>query len=75
MAVRTRPFREVLKEARRGRGWSQSQLAREIRVHYRTVQDWEAGTNEPRWSQLVRLCEVFGWPLPFLNVEDEATRV
>ena len=44
---------------RKGKGWTQGELAREVGVSLTSVQAWERGA-EPRPSKLARVAELFG---------------
>ena len=48
-----------IKELRKEKNFSQSQLARRIGVSQKAVDYWELGTNEPKASYIVKLAELF----------------
>ena len=52
-------FKENLKELRKERGLTQSELAKLIGVDQRTVSAWEKGVCEPSFCMLYKLCEIF----------------
>lgn len=49
-----------LRRAREGRGWTQAQVAEQIRAAPFTVYRWEAGLSFPSFYYLQRLCQLFG---------------
>lgn len=53
-------FNTGLRAARKAEGMSQSGLARLVGVSVDTVRRWEAGSREPRASEIQALAEVFG---------------
>jgi DNA-binding XRE family transcriptional regulator len=59
----TQTFSELFRESRLGKGWTQEAAAREIGVTLKTVQNWESGKHEPRWTELLKVSSAFGWEL------------
>lgn len=55
-----------IKELRKEKNFSQSQLARRIGVSQKAVDYWELGTNEPKASYIVKLAELFEVSADFL---------
>ena len=55
-----------IKELRKEKNFSQSQLARRIAVSQKAVDYWELGTNEPKASYIVKLAELFEVSADFL---------
>ena len=53
-------FSAGLKSVRRMEGMTQAGLARLVGVSVDTVRRWEAGSREPRATELQALAEVFG---------------
>lgn len=53
-------FNTRLRAARKAERMSQSGLARLVGVSVDTVRRWEAGSREPRASEIQALAEVFG---------------
>lgn len=55
-----------LKKLRKEVGLSQGELAEEVGVSYRTIQNWELGTNEIKGSNARKLADHFDVPIPYL---------
>jgi len=55
-----------LKELRIEKGLSQTQLAKEIGVNYRTISQYEKGINEPDIKTIKKLCDFFGVTADYL---------
>ncbi|QQZ56843.1 helix-turn-helix transcriptional regulator [Streptomyces microflavus] len=53
-------------EARRAAGLSQEQLGDLVGVERRTIQRYEAGSRDPRYTDLLLLAHALGTPLPDL---------
>lgn len=51
-----------IKAHRRGRGWTQSDLAKTLGVESFTVSRWERGAHRPSDESLVALGDAFGVP-------------
>lgn len=70
-----------IRQARRDKGWSQSQLAQRIGAHPTSVSDWERGINAPSSRHLIAIAEATDKPLSFFaadgddDEEDDLTRV
>jgi len=50
---------EKIKELRKARGWSQSELARRLDISRTGVSSWEQGLSMPSSSALIDLAKVF----------------
>src|SRR5216110_2265522 len=50
---------DLLPKARDKRGWTQRQLAKEMRVAESTVRSWESGKHFPSAGLRKRLCHLF----------------
>lgn len=48
-----------LKELRKKRGLTQNQLAKDISVHYRTLQNWENGDSQLKPDKIQQLANYF----------------
>jgi transcriptional regulator with XRE-family HTH domain len=59
-----------IREARLAKGWTHEELARRMRVNWRTVQRWQKGSL-PRMATLAELADVLGVPQGyFIEPED-----
>ncbi len=56
---------ERLREARRGKGYNQRELADKIGVSRQSVSQWEQGAKNPDGSTIARLSEILEQPLSF----------
>lgn len=54
-----KPFGKILREKRKARGWSQTQLGNKIGSYYQTICDWERGYCLPSLISLECLADVF----------------
>lgn len=59
-------FPEKLQKLRKGRGWSQEELANRITVSRQAVSKWELGTAVPDTDNIVQLSELFGVTTDYL---------
>ena len=59
-------FPEKLQKLRKGRGWSQEELANRITVSRQAVSKWELGTTVPDTDNIVQLSELFGVTTDYL---------
>ena len=59
-------FPEKLQKLRKGRGWSQEELANRITVSRQAVSTWELGTAVPDTDNIVQLSELFGVTTDYL---------
>ncbi|MFF9197355.1 helix-turn-helix domain-containing protein [Streptomyces sp. NPDC014779] len=60
---RRRVLGRRLAELRRAAGISQDQLAAAIGMERRSIQRYEAGTRDPRFTDLVLIADAIGVPL------------
>lgn len=51
---------EKIKELRKEKGWTQSELAHKAMTHENSVFQWETGKNEPSIYHCIALADVFG---------------
>ena len=66
-------FGEKIKTLRKSKGMSQSELANQIGVTYRTIRGWEVEGRYPKQSNLYqKLANVFQCDVSYLMSEDEA---
>lgn len=59
-------FSERLKELRKKRGYTQSELADILNIKRATIAKWETGMTEPRIESLIKLADFFGVSLDWL---------
>jgi len=59
-------FSERLKTLRKGRGWSQEDLATRLDVSAGSVGNWEMGPHEPHPKTLFKIAALFEVDIPFL---------
>ena len=64
-------FVQRLVGGRNRKGLTQTELARELGVHLRSIQNWEAGLTEPRGRDLRKLSSILNLSIPFLYGLDE----
>jgi transcriptional regulator with XRE-family HTH domain len=64
-------FVQRLIAGRNRKGFTQTELARELGVHLRSIQNWEGGLTEPRGKDLRKLSSVLGMSIPFMYGMDE----
>jgi transcriptional regulator with XRE-family HTH domain len=63
-----------LAELRRGRGLTQEEVARRVRVSTRTVAAWESGASTPRQRNARALAKALGVTLDALQLTDPGNR-
>jgi transcriptional regulator with XRE-family HTH domain len=68
-------FTQRLIGGRNRKGLTQTELAKELGVHLRSIQNWEGGLTEPRGKVLRNLSEVLGMSVAFLLGMDEQAGV
>ena len=59
-------FSKGLKRARKGKNWTQSDLAEKMDVSLETVRNWEQGRNPPSGDKLLKLCDLFDCDMDYL---------
>jgi transcriptional regulator with XRE-family HTH domain len=64
-------FPKRLIEGRNRQGYTQTELAKKLGVHLRSVQNWEGGITEPRGEDLRNLSTTLGMSVAFLLGMDE----
>lgn len=60
---RRRDLGRRIAETRKAAGLSQDQLADAIGMERRSIQRYEGGTRDPRFTDLVRIADALGVPL------------
>ena len=63
-------FPEKLQKLRKGRGWSQEELANRIAVSRQAVSKWELGTAVPDTDNITQLSELFGVTTDYLITDN-----
>ncbi|AWM38732.1 helix-turn-helix domain-containing protein [Gemmata obscuriglobus] len=53
-------FAKRLRELREARNLSQTELASLANLTLRSIENWEQGRNEPKWSAIVQLATALG---------------
>ena len=56
------PIGSDIRDARRGKRWTQGDLAARLAVSVRTISRWEAGASTPRFTVRERLAELLDIP-------------
>lgn len=64
-------FGEKLKGERKGRGWSQEELAERLFVSRQSVSKWETGQNYPSIEIIIKVSDLFGVTIDELLRSDE----
>lgn len=59
-------FKENLKALRKQVNLTQPELAEKLKIHFRTVQNYEMGTREPNLDMLVEIADFFDVSLDVL---------
>ena len=52
-------FKKIIKEIIAESGLSQEKFAKSVSVSQGTVSKWISGAQEPRYSQLVQICQTY----------------
>lgn len=63
---------EKITELRKGRGWSQEQLAEQLGISRQSVSKWESGMAVPDLDRIIKISDLFGVSVDYL-VKDEVT--
>ncbi|MFC5570845.1 helix-turn-helix transcriptional regulator [Lysobacter yangpyeongensis] len=61
-----------LRELRERRGWSQGELAEQLDVSRQTVNALETGKYDPSLPLAFRIARLFGKPIEYVFLPDEA---
>ena len=64
-------FNEKLAKARRDKGYTQAQLAKEVEVSTRCIQNYELGTRYPKRDILSKICKILKVRQEYLVSEDD----
>lgn len=63
---------EKIINLRKGRGWSQEQLAEQLGISRQSVSKWESGMAVPDLDRIIKMSDLFGVSVDYL-VKDEVT--
>ena len=50
---------EKIVKLRKGRGWSQEELAEQLDISRQSVSKWEGGLSVPELDKIIRMSEIF----------------
>ena len=70
-----RSIGERIRQARKSRGMSQSDLAVRVGVSQPAIANWESGVHDPRRLTLAKLADALDAPLDWLAAGDSRRRV
>ncbi len=62
---------KTIRQLRKGRGWTQFELAVRLGVTPGSIYNWEHGKNQPTGRRLRKLAEVFGVLMDEIDIEGE----
>lgn len=62
---------EKIIRLRKGRGWSQEELAEQLEISRQSVSKWEGGVSIPELDKIVRMSEIFGVTTDYLLKEEQ----
>lgn len=62
---------EKIIRLRKGRGWSQEELAGQLEISRQSVSKWEGGVSVPELDKIVRMSEIFGVTTDYLLKEEQ----
>ncbi len=66
-------LKQGLKRARKRYGLSQKELAKNLNLHTRTIQNWEQGIATPSLDMLLQLSDYYGCSLDYLTGRIDCT--
>lgn len=55
-----------LAAARVNANMTQDEVAKAMNVSKNTIINWEKGRNSPKYSQMVKLCEIYKMPMDYI---------
>jgi transcriptional regulator with XRE-family HTH domain len=64
-------IKDSIKQLRKKRCWSQTQLAQKMEIHQKQVSVYERGRNVPSTEVLIKLVDIFDVSLDYLAFEAE----
>lgn len=62
---------EKIIRLRKGRGWSQEELAEQLEISRQSVSKWEGGVSIPELDKILRMSEIFGVTTDYLLKEEQ----
>ncbi|MCI8504885.1 MAG: helix-turn-helix transcriptional regulator [Lachnospiraceae bacterium] len=62
---------EKIIRLRKGRGWSQEELAEQLEISRQSVSKWEGGVSIPELDKIIRMSEIFGVTTDYLLKEEQ----
>ncbi len=65
---------EKIVKLRKGRGWSQEELAEQLDISRQSVSKWEGGLSVPELDKIIRMSEIFGVTTDYLLKEEDLNR-
>lgn len=68
-------FKVSLKAARINANMTQKEAAKLLNVDKSTIISWENGKTQPKYTQFVKLSEIYGIPLEYINFPVQKTRL
>ncbi|MGO9373073.1 MAG: helix-turn-helix domain-containing protein [Syntrophobacteraceae bacterium] len=63
-------FGERMKRLRQERGWSQGQLAQQLKVHQKQISGYERGVHLPSTDLLIRIAALYNVSLDYLAFDN-----
>lgn len=57
-------LKDWVREARKAKGWTQEKLGEELGLTKANISGWENARHEPSFSQMLRVSELTGHPIP-----------
>lgn len=67
------PIRISLAAARVNAGYTQSEVAKLMKVSNKTICNWESGKLDPSYASLVMLCNIYKVPIDCINLPIKST--
>lgn len=64
-----------LAAARVNANMTQDEVAKAMNVSKNTIINWEKGRNSPKYSQMVKLCEIYKMPMDYIFLPEPLPKV
>ena len=64
-----------LAAARVNANMTQDEVAKAMNVSKSTIINWEKGRNSPKYSKMVKLCEIYKMPLDYIFLPEPLPKV